>query len=129
MTNMRVPSPKKRKTIIGLFRAPVVFEGEYILVRAAEPVEGKTLLISVPKKCGKAVRRNRIRRIVREWFRVRWDEVPEFTVLVRVSPKTRQLSKRKLSPSIRAELEKALEKLKKFNLPQAKDVSTYTIGG
>ncbi|HDG68318.1 MAG TPA: hypothetical protein ENG11_04145 [candidate division Zixibacteria bacterium] len=112
---MKIPSPKRRRLTIALFRAPVLVGGDFIVVKVLPSPEGKSLLISVPKKCGKAVRRNRIRRIIREWFRLRWNQVPEnISILVQTLPATTQLSKNKLSPSIRAELEKFFPEIIKY---------------
>ncbi|RKZ34695.1 hypothetical protein DRQ33_01615 [bacterium] len=113
---MRVPSPKTRAEIISLLHAPTVVEGSFLIIKARKNPPQKSLMVSVSARCGNAVRRNRIRRIVREWFRVNWESIPEdMSFLVKVLPSTRNLSKNKLSPSIRNELHQLM---KQFYLPK-----------
>jgi len=116
--NMRIPSPKKRNDIIALFKAPVFAKGLFLQIRLRKTTGKKALLIIVPKKCGIAVRRNRIRRIIRGWFRIRWQKFPDnISFMVKVSTDIKNISKNKLSTTLRTELEKLTEQ---FRLPKSK---------
>ena len=113
---MRVPSPKRRGDIIALFMSPIFFEGSFLQVHIRKTTSEKTLLIIVPKKCGIAVRRNRIRRIIRGWFRICWQQFPDgISFMVKVSTDIKDISKNKLSKILRNELEKFAEQFRLSN--------------
>jgi len=108
--------PKKQRDIIALHKAPVEYKGLFVLIKRRKTSE-KKLVIVISKKCGIAVRRNRIRRIIREWFRIYWDKLPAHeSWLIKVLPKSQELSAKKISISIREELE---EFYKQLSLPDS----------
>ena len=109
---MRLPAVKIRHEVIKLVSSEKKIRGKLLEIREAECDGGPRFLIAVPKRCGKAVRRNRIKRIIREWCRVNYDVFPEGTMwFIKVSPAVKELSDRKLSKELRGELAELFSQL------------------
>ncbi len=108
---MRLPSVRRFSEIRLLARSPTCAQGELLSIRVCRGEGEARFLIVVPSKCGKAVRRNRIRRIIREWCRKNFAFFPEGTLwMVRVLPAVARLSDKKLSPALRGELEELVRR-------------------
>lgn len=102
---MRVPGIKKladmRKVIN---EADCMVAGKYISIRTVVSEGPARFAFSAGKKCGSAPRRNRMRRIIREWVRVNYGLFPANTVwFIRFLPETQNLPKSKLSRILRDE--------------------------
>ncbi len=97
----------RRREIEALINSPGVMLAEFVGVKSRRSSDGLRLLIQVPKRVGGAVRRNRARRVIREWFRQNSARLParHFLVFVR---KELNISRRETGRKIRDELEKLL---------------------
>ncbi|HEX7125963.1 MAG TPA: ribonuclease P protein component [Thermodesulfobacteriota bacterium] len=85
--------------------APSVTTPHFKLVRGRGPGGGARLGLIVPRKVGSAVVRNRVKRRLREWFRVSRPELPEGLDLIVIA---RPGAERLKGPALAAELTGAL---------------------
>ncbi|MCD6417265.1 ribonuclease P protein component [bacterium] len=109
---MKLPTIKGRDEIISLIRQPFCASGKFFSLKniSAEEDEIK-FLISISKRCGNAVRRNRIRRIIKEWCRKRYEKFSKGKRwMIVVLPSVKEISNKKLSPLLRNELKEIFKK-------------------
>lgn len=109
---MKLPAVKMRNEILTLIREGCCASGDFLKIRySTAETDGKKFLISISRRCGNAVSRNRIRRIIREWCRKRYDYFsPGRNWMITVLPSVKNLSAKKLSPVLRTELQQLFEK-------------------
>lgn len=91
-------------------KRPKRFDGRFLLILSLEKdIEQPKLGVRISKRVGNAVRRNRIRRIIRETIRQDIDKIEQnrhYLVIPRQS--TKNLSDKKLSLGIRQDLSRGL---------------------
>ena len=109
---MRLPTVKRRKEIELLFSTEQRTKGSYLEIRRTLNEGDARFLFVISKKCGNAPRRNRTRRILREWLRKNYNKFQAGNIwMIRVSPETKCVSYNKLSITLRRELVELLGKL------------------
>jgi ribonuclease P protein component len=102
---MRLPAVKIRANVLSLVRSSFYKNGQYVAVKRLKCDGDARFIISASRKCGNAVFRNRVRRIVREWLRKNYGAFPQnYYWMIRFLPTCGTLSKAKLSIVLRTEL-------------------------
>lgn len=103
---MRVPGIKRYSVLKKVTQEyNYQIAGKYINIKVAIWKEGPAqFAFSASKKCGSAPRRNRMRRIIREWVRTNYNIFADNTVwFIKFTPQTENLSSSKLSYILREE--------------------------
>ncbi|MBW2599956.1 MAG: ribonuclease P protein component [Deltaproteobacteria bacterium] len=68
----------KRKSYLNIYRGGVrVHSSNFTVILSPNPSGKKRLGVAVSKKVGNAVKRNRIKRLLREFFRLSKDRLPD----------------------------------------------------
>ena len=80
---------------------------QFVRVKSRYSLLGPRILIQIPKRVGVAPRRNRAKRIIREWFRQNLDALPSRDFLIFVKKKL-DISRQEMGKKIREELDKLL---------------------
>jgi len=69
---------RKRKNYLKIYqRGARVHSSNFTVILNPNPSEEKRLGVAVSKKVGNAVKRNRIKRLLREFFRLNKDRIPD----------------------------------------------------
>jgi ribonuclease P protein component len=94
----RVHRITKRREFERIYQTGALVRSEYfrIYALARSGCEGGSVArlgLSVGKKLGKAVVRNRLKRLIREWFRAHKDELQGFDIIVQPKPPAAQLAR------------------------------------
>jgi len=96
---------RKRKEFNQAFQTGRRFDSKnFIVLVSQNPLGIRRLGLTVSKKVGKAVKRNRIKRLLREFFRLNKEKMPESKDILIVAKK--RTSSRLGYEDIRMELEK-----------------------
>ena len=119
---MRLPAVRKRAEIIRLFHAPACASGKFLQAYSCECDGSPRFLLVVSSRYAKAVLRNRIRRIIREWCRIHYERFSEGRMwMIRATKFVADLPKGELSIALRNELEQLLLQCKGFDDNHAGD--------
>ncbi|MCD6486643.1 MAG: ribonuclease P protein component [Syntrophobacterales bacterium] len=69
---------RKRKNYLSIYQNGArVHSSNFTVILSPNPSGGKRLGVTVSKKVGNAVKRNRIKRLLREFFRLNKDRLPD----------------------------------------------------
>jgi ribonuclease P protein component len=86
-------------------------DGFFMVMADANPTDGPRLGLAVAvRTAGSAVERNRIRRLIRESFRLRQRELPALDLVVSARPRARGAPRRELRASLDALWDKVKER-------------------
>jgi len=119
---MRLPAVRKRAEIIRLFHVPACASGKFLQMHSCDGDGSPRFLLVVSSRYAKAVLRNRIRRIIREWCRIHYKRFSEGRIwMIKATKFAADLPKGKLSSALRNELEQLLPQCEGFDKKHAND--------
>ena len=79
---------RKRKQYLDIYRGGArVHSNNFIVVMSPNPSGEKRLGVAVSKKVGNAAKRNRIKRLIKEFFRLNKDGLPDSKDMVVIAKK------------------------------------------
>jgi len=85
---------RKRKNYLSIYQGGVrVHSNNFTVILNPNPSGEKRLGVAVSKKVGNAVKRNRIKRLLREFFRLNKDRLPDSKDMVIIAKKDVSLLK------------------------------------
>lgn len=102
---------RKRKDFLTVYRKGKRYAGPTFAVYLLKRQQGRGRLgISVPRRVGKAVVRNRVKRVIREYFRRHPEQFEGLEVVIDVRPRPLQASK-SLAEDLEKHINEALQRV------------------
>ena len=114
---------KKNNEFVRIYKSGRFFAGKYIIIYARKNRSGLNRLgITVGKKIGKSVKRNRVKRLIRESYRFYEDFIPPGLDIIFVA---RNIEKEYGYAEIRREMKFLLKKVQAFDQQKWNGLESY----